>query len=150
MNPLRELAHLQTQPLQIVFLTSQVKKCLGCTNYFTAAERKEPIDLIFMVFMQRPRPYNNNQWGRAEWKSQAYFHTHNMECFGKFKELKCLKRKDIYMTNNVYGQLTKGHISYLQELDMWQHIRHNRNIINKVLHFVFVRLKGYINIKLQY
>ena len=48
-NPLKELAHLQTQPLQIIFLTAQVKKCLGCTKYFTQAERKEPLDLVFMV-----------------------------------------------------------------------------------------------------
>ena len=72
-NPLRDLAHLQTQPLQIVFLTSQVKKCLGCTKYFTLAERKEPVDFIFMEFMQRPRPYNNNQWGRAEGKAELIF-----------------------------------------------------------------------------
>ena len=98
-NPLKELAHLQTQPLQIIFLTAQVKKCLGCTKYFTPAERKEPLDLVFMVFMNRPRPYTDKSWERAKRKSRAYFHICNMGCFGKFKELKSLKQQDIYITN---------------------------------------------------
>ena len=50
-----------------------------------------------------------------------------MGCFGKFKELKSLKQQDIYITNNVYGQLTKGHVRYLEEL----HMRHTLSTIEQ-------------------
>ena len=122
-NPLKEQAHLQTQPLQMIFLTAQVKKCIGCNTFFTPAERKEPVDLIFMVFMHRPRSYTDKPWGRAERKSKAYFHIHNMGYFQRFKEVQKLKPDNIYMTNQVYGQLTKEHVSYLEKLHLWDHFQ---------------------------
>ena len=73
-----------------------------------------------------------NHGGRAERKSRAYFHIHNMGYFGRFKELRRLKPEDIYMTNQVYGQLTKQHVTYLDKLHLWDHIQWNQGQINKV------------------
>ena len=83
--------------------------------FFTRAKKKEPVDLIFMVFTHRLRPYTDKPWDRAERKSRAYFHIHNMGCFLRFKELWELKPEDIYMTNQIYGKLTKEHVTYLED-----------------------------------
>ena len=88
--------------------------------------------LDIMVFMHRPRLYTDKPWGRAERKSRAYFHICNIGSFQRFKELQKLKPEDIYITNQVYGQLTKEHVTYLEKLHLWDHIQQNQKQINKI------------------
>ena len=58
----------------------------------------------------------------------AYFHIHDFACMNEEDELKqCkLKKKDLYIKNSVYSDLSKGNINFLKDLKYWEAIVLNR------------------------
>ena len=119
----KERQKLLTNPLQIVFITKVVKKCSGCNELFDKQACKPPKDMLFMTRMHRNIPVKQKGQDKAKWvknlkRTPAYFHMHDFACMNEVDELKQhkLKKKDLYIKNSVYSDLSKGNINFLKDL----------------------------------
>ena len=58
----------------------------------------------------------------------TYFHMCDFACLNEVDELrKCkLKKKDLYIKNYVYSDLSKGNIQFLKDFKYWEAIVWNR------------------------
>ena len=123
--PQKEKKKLQSNPLLITVINDQIKKCSGCETYFEPGDRRLPKDLVFKIYIHRPRPFPDGTWHKNRRKTPAYFHVTDMACVRRIKELKACKvgKGDIYMENKVYFELTTKHIKYLKQIQHWNLIK---------------------------
>ena len=89
--------------------------------------------MLFMTRMHRNIPVKQKGQDKAKWvknlkHTPAYFHIHDFACMNEEDELKqCkLKKKDLYIKNSVYSDLSKGNIEFLKDLKYWKVIVQNR------------------------
>ena len=123
--PQKEKKKLQTNPLLITFINDQIKKFSDCETSCEPGDRRLPKDLVFKIYMHRPRPYPDGTWHKNQRKTPAYFHVTDLACVCEVEELKACKigKGDINMENKVYFELTTKHIKYLQQLEHWNFIK---------------------------
>ena len=81
----KEWQKLLMNPVQIVFITKQVKKCSGCKEFFDKEDRKEPKDMLFMARMHRDISVKQKGQDKPKWVKNlkwtpAYFHMHDFAC----------------------------------------------------------------------
>ena len=128
----KEEAQLNANPLEIVFINSNITKCSGCDLRYQDNEPREPYDLVFKIHMHWMRPSRcGTIWARSNRKTQAFFHLCDMACVKSVEELKWrnISKKDIYMTNKTLSELSPMHVHLLKELKHWQFIKQNRDAV---------------------
>ena len=57
----------------------------------------------------------------------VYFHMCDFACLNEVDELRqCKLKKNLYIKNSVYSDLSKGNIQFLKDLNYWEAIVQNR------------------------
>ena len=110
---------LQRNPPYIVFLRGLISKCSGCNFKFTAPQHRLPQDMVFKYMMFCKCLDGRGGEKECATRSPAYFHSGDLACLRELEELEDIQMKDIYITNNVFNNLSRRHIHELKKHRMW-------------------------------
>ena len=98
----KEREKLIHNPPHLVFLTSMIEKCQGCSKKFTKKDHETPNDLIFKYLMFRKWPDGKGGIVTNDTRTPGYFHAYDLGCLVRYKELEKITMKGIYMPNATF------------------------------------------------
>ena len=109
---------------KIIRLNPTIRKCYTCDYYFEHDKIKPPMDLVLTRKTRRMRPDGTGGEIRNKIPTNAFFCIRDMACLEV--EFPKVDKKDIYMSNVAFGQMTRVHKKFLKLKGYWDPIIENR------------------------
>ncbi|MCG8626681.1 MAG: hypothetical protein MJE68_32360 [Proteobacteria bacterium] len=106
--------------------TKYPRICNGCKVPFADRLYSPPYNLVFRFQTVCTFTTKKGYRGCTDGPKNAYYHSYDLACLRREPELEMVQRKDLYIEQACYAQLTEDHIKLLRQCRHWVPIRRNR------------------------